>query len=281
MVVSRTKALIGLLPYSFTLGAGLFFFCRFQPTVIGDPLAWTAWITYWSLILLIVNRRMIRPSLTKFTSAALLMLWLLSWKFSSHAHIWQFAVLSYTLLVAPIAKQTWLGGMRLNHSIWGEGLRWLLLSITALVLIHPYATSSLVGGGDARLYAQILSDFLEQFRAGICPVLVGQSAYAFNGEIHPLRTAPGFFYLGGIFDILTLQSLSAIALQNLMITINALLAALITYYCLIRLVPRQGWTAWLLTLLFISSPGVLAPIYSGDMVATWMTLPWLPWLVFH
>lgn len=279
MEISRSKALVGVPPHLFTFGLGLFFVCRLQPAAALDPWAWTAWLALWGLSLLIVDRS-IRRIAARHAPTVLLAVWLLGWYFSDTARAWQFPWLGGSTALGVAARQGWLQCARLNHSVRAEALRWLLLGLAALGVLHPFVTPSLVGGGDARMYAQLLADCLAQLHAGVIPVLVGQSDYAFNGDIHPLRTAPGFFYAGGLLDLLTLRALPAVAVQNVLIVLSGLAAVFITYLALVRLVPRNGWIACLLTLLFLSSPGVLAPLYSGDMVASWMTLPWLPLFFF-
>jgi hypothetical protein len=156
---------------------------------------------------------------------------------------------------------------------------WLLLA--GLFLIAPYASRTLVGSGDAEHYARQLADFVTQLRQGEFPIFAGQSRFAFAGNVHPLRTAPYFQYAGGLVDILTGHSLTPYALQNLLIVLSHL-AALFGMFLALTMISGQGrqWACSWLALLFISSPGVMALIYSGDMIASWMVLPWLPWLLF-
>jgi hypothetical protein len=159
-----------------------------------------------------------------------------------------------------------------------ELARWCVVLGGSLLLIHPYLTSRLVGAGDAEHYARSVADFVTQLRSGTFPVWIGQSITGLHGAIHPLRVAPYFQYAAGILDLATGQRLSPIALQNLLIVGSFLGAAFSTYAALTKTAGAQRWGACWLTLLFISSPGVLALIYAGDMVASWMALPWLSWL---
>lgn len=191
---------------------------------------------------------------------------------------WHVLWMVYTLAAGFGLRALWVRAIELNGDAAGEGIRWGILGLACLALYHPYLTPSLVGGGDARGYAMQLADFVTQMRAGEFPVLVGQSAYAFNGDIHPLRTAPGMLYAAGILNLLIGFALSPIALLNLLIVGAGCAGAAGIYTALTRLKPRNGWINGLLTLLFISSPSILAPVYSGDMIATWTALPFLPWL---
>ena len=161
-----------------------------------------------------------------------------------------------------------------------EMMRWLGLAAVCAWVVHPYATPHLVGGGDAHHYAQQLADSAAQLRQGVYQLFVGQSSFAFNGDIHPLRSAPYFSYLGAALSIVTGPAFAATAVQNLMIVLSLCGGVAIVYALLTRLRPRSAWPAFWLTTAFAASPGVLALVYSGDMIASWLTLPWLP-LVFY
>jgi hypothetical protein len=169
-------------------------------------------------------------------------------------------------------------GLREERHVSAELMRLAVVLGVSLFLVHPYVTPRLVGAGDAEHYGRSMSDFLSQTREGIFPVWVGQSRTAFHGSVHPLRVAPYFQHAGGALDVATGRSLSPIAVQNLLIVLSLLAAALGAYAVLSSLAERRRWSAALLALLYVSSPGVLALAYAGDMYASWLTLPWLPWL---
>ena len=79
----------------------------------------------------------------------------------------------------------------------------MLLAAVATWLLHPFATTLQIGAGDALWYANMLGDFVTQLRAGVFPIFVGQTDYAFNGAVYPLRVAPFYQHLAGILDLLT------------------------------------------------------------------------------
>jgi hypothetical protein len=157
-----------------------------------------------------------------------------------------------------------------------EACRWTILLAAALYLTLPYCRPVRVGAGDAQDYAQHIADFIAQARHGVFPVLVGQSRYASNGAFNPLRTAPYLQYAGGALHALTLGALNAYAVQNLAIVLSLCGAAFSCYACLRRLSQGREWLCLALALLYISSPGVLALVYSGDMIPSWLALPYLP-----
>lgn len=156
--------------------------------------------------------------------------------------------------------------------------RLTLLLLVVAFLMHPYATTRLVGGGDAEHYVRQLADFLTQVKEGQFPVFVGQSPLALDGAVHPLRTAPYFQYAGGLLAVLTGFTLASAALQNLLLVTSFLVAITGCYTALCLVLPARRWECLWLALLYATAPAILTLAYGGDMFATWMTLPWLPWL---
>src|SRR5277367_1156345 len=88
-----------------------------------------------------------------------------------------------------------------------EWARLVVLGLTAAWLLHPFATAKMYGTGDAVWYTHMLADYVTQLRAGIFPIYAGQTEYAFNGAVYPLRVAPIYQHLAGLLDILTFRSL--------------------------------------------------------------------------
>ena len=157
-----------------------------------------------------------------------------------------------------------------------ELARLTLLVCGTLWLVHAYLSPRLLGGGDARWYHNILADAVIQFRAGVFPVFVGQTEFAFNGAVFPLRVAPYYQYFAGLLDLLTGRSLSYIGLQNLTVVLSFVAGALSAYGSLIWLAPGQRWPAALLALLYVMCPGVAGLLYAQDLYMSCMTIPWVP-----
>jgi len=164
-----------------------------------------------------------------------------------------------------------------NFSEW---VRILLLGLVASWLLHPFATNRLIGAGDAYWYANMLADFVAQLRAGVFPVFVGQTEYAFNGAVFPLRVAPLYQHLGGLIDLVTGHSLGFYMLQHLTVIVCGVAGIYSAYFVLCRIAPYRRWSAAGLSILFLSCPGVLATIYTQDQYMTWMTVPIAPWAVY-
>jgi hypothetical protein len=160
-----------------------------------------------------------------------------------------------------------------------EGARFAVAQAAALFAVHPYVRSALLGAGDALSYSLTVADFRAQRIAGIFPVLIGQSRFAFNGNFQPLRNAPLFPHLSWAIDVLSRGTLNAFALENLAVLASMLGAVLGCYGALRISSPRNAWLALGLAVLYGLCPGVLAPLYGGDMYITFMTLPFIPWFV--
>jgi len=159
-------------------------------------------------------------------------------------------------------------------------MRWAFLTAIAFWIFHPFVTARFYGTGDALWYSNMLADFVLQWRAGVFPVFVGQTEYAFNGAVYPLRVAPLYQHVGGILDLVTARQLSFFALQHLVVISVGIAGMVSCYACLVATVPRRRWTAALLTTLYITCPGVLGIIFIQDLYMSWMTLPFLPLVVF-
>jgi len=155
-------------------------------------------------------------------------------------------------------------------------IRWVLIGSAGFAAMLPFYYSGQVGAGDANWYTLMLADCTAQLRSGIFPVWVGQSVYAFNGAVMPIRFAPGFQYFGGALDLLTAHALYPAALKNLTLAATALLGVGSAYFCLSRVARGRPWLAALLSAAWILGPGVLAPVVAGDQYMTFMTLPALP-----
>jgi hypothetical protein len=162
-----------------------------------------------------------------------------------------------------------------------------VLAVAAAWLLHPFATARMYGAGDALWYANMLADYVTQLRAGNFPVFAGQTQYAFNGAVYPLRVAPMYQHLAGLLDQLTGRSLGFFALQHLAVIVCGVAGIFACYLTLGRMAPGRRWCAAGLAILYLSCPGLLATIYTQDLYMTWMAVPLAPmaaygiWRTFH
>ena len=167
-----------------------------------------------------------------------------------------------------------LGGPRANFR--GEGLRRVALAGFAVWVYRPFLRPEFFGGLDDRWYGYALADALRQVRAGVFPVLVGQSEYLYGGSINPIRLAPYYQYLGMAIDGLTGRALPALAVQHLTVIATAVFSALGCYLCLADLFPARRWLAWAFGALYVSAPAIASCLYTFDMVLTFMAISWIP-----
>ena len=115
-------------------------------------------------------------------------------------------------------------GVRLSRI----GLAVALLAV-GLLAASPFLTGRLVGTGEAFNYDLSVADAVVQMRHGIVPPLAGQTQYAFNGRIHPLRNAPYLYYLAAAVDAATLRRLQFWELQNVSLTLSLVSAVFACY----------------------------------------------------
>ncbi len=169
------------------------------------------------------------------------------------------------------------GPTRLSAHAWRRELvRLGLLTAFALWLAHPFMTSRLIGAGDAWWYGDMLRDFLTQLRHGHFPVWVGQTPFAFNGAVYPLRAAPYYQLLAGLLDLLTGRRLDAFTLQHATVVVSLLITVHLAYFSLRQLAPARRNAAAVLAVLYAACPGVLGLATSLDLYMSAMATPFLP-----
>jgi hypothetical protein len=157
-----------------------------------------------------------------------------------------------------------------------EILRWLAMAGAATALMLPYYGRQGTGGGDAYWYVVMLADLAIQLRHGVFPVWIGQSEYAFNGAVSPLRLAPWIQYAGGGLDLATGHRLEPLALKNALLCVTALATAGSAYLSLRAMLPRRPGLACLLALLWLASPCTIIPLAAGSMYMQFSALAFLP-----
>lgn len=161
-----------------------------------------------------------------------------------------------------------------------EAVRLLLLAGLASFAIHPFLTVQFVGGQDAKWYAYVLADHVEQSRAGVFPVMVGLGAYQFNGAVHPFRFAPFYQTLGSFIDLITGRTLSVIGLQHATVLVASWLSAFSSYFAFTAWAPQRRWLSWICAGLWILSPAATALLCVHDMYMSFMAAAWVP-LAIH
>ena len=152
----------------------------------------------------------------------------------------------------------------------------ILLAAAALFVALPFLTRKGVGTGEAYNYSLAVADGVTQLRAGVFPVLAGQTPFAFNGRVHPLRSAPYLVYLAGAIDGITAGRLGFSALQNLSLAFS-LVASFFGAYAALRWGARcPPWPAAFLACVYGSGAALLAAAYSFNLFMTVHAAPFAP-----
>jgi len=151
--------------------------------------------------------------------------------------------------------------------------------LAGLLAATPFLTTGPVGTSEAYNYSLSLADAVTQFRHGQVPMLAGQTEFAFNGRVHPLRTAPYLAHVAGLLDLIAFRQLGFWALQNLLLALSLVAGGLTCFWGLRRATPASPVTAAALAALYVFSPPVLAAAYGMDLYMTLATLPYLPVVV--
>lgn len=138
-------------------------------------------------------------------------------------------------------------------------MKWFLFVLLAsLVVASPFLTDRAMGTKEAYNYSLSVADAVTQFRAGEIPMLVDQTEYAFNGRIHPLRTAPALDYVTSLLDFVTFRQLSFWTLQNLVLALSLVGGGAACFWSLRQVTPAMpAASAW--------RPATIGPSVSGPI----------------
>jgi hypothetical protein len=154
-------------------------------------------------------------------------------------------------------------GLRLSRVI-------LAVSLLAVGLLaaSPFACDRLVGTGEAYNYSLSVADAVVQMRHGVLPPLAGQTQYAFNGRIHPLRNAPYLYYLAAAIDAATLHHLEFWEIQNASLVLSFIAATFACYAGLRWATDCPRVLALFLASTYVLSPALLCAAHSLNLLMT-------------
>ncbi len=182
---------------------------------------------------------------------------------------------------AAVAWRAWVNWrVRRGADPISEPWRVQLVALAPLWALWPFLSDRLLGGTDARWYALMLGDFIEQLRAGIFPVFIGQGEYAWNGGVHPFRSAPVYMHIAAVWDFLTVRALNAPALQHLVALTAGLAGALGFYAGAAALLPERRWVAAGFAMLYAVAPIYLGVLYCADAYMTFVAMAALPGVMY-
>jgi hypothetical protein len=163
---------------------------------------------------------------------------------------------------------------------WPETIRIVILIATAVAIMSPLLTSNIIGGVDARWYAYMLADYIEQVRLGHVLVTVGQGPFAWNGSVHLFRSAPVYMAVARVWDFLTFRQLNAFALQHLTVISSAVAGALGFYAAAVRIIPNRRWMAAAIAILYLSTPSWLSTVLRAEAYMSYMAFAALPIVLY-
>lgn len=163
---------------------------------------------------------------------------------------------------------------------WSEFTRILLLIAAPLAIMFPFLTGNIIGGVDARWYAYMLADYLDQVRHGHMIVSVGQGPFAWNGSVHLFRSAPVYMAIARFWDFFTFRRLNPFALEHLTVITSAVAGTLGFYVAAVRILPDRRWTAAGLALLYLGTPSWLATVLCSEAYMSYMAFAAFPLVLY-
>jgi hypothetical protein len=179
----------------------------------------------------------------------------------------------------PIATLLAMAAMRCPRSLSEWAPRILTVAILfgiGLYCCGLFLRDTYVGTGEAYNYSLSIADAVTQSRSGVFPVLVGQTEFAFNGRIHPLRTAPWYCCAACLLDWATFHGLTFWQIQNAILTLSIVGAVFSAYASLRLLIRASRRVAVLGAAVFALSPSVVSTAYAMDLYMTVTALPLVP-----
>jgi hypothetical protein len=156
---------------------------------------------------------------------------------------------------------------------WPDYARAYALVLFCSVILMGYFNAHRVGPLDAQWYQNMTTDFLTQARSGTFPVVMGSTVYAFNGAVHPFRSAPWQFLMADGVDILSGRTLAPVAIEHMTAIASFCAAVLILYVGFARSRPKARGMAWLFALIYAMAPAATVPFLQFDMYMTMTAQP--------
>jgi hypothetical protein len=163
---------------------------------------------------------------------------------------------------------------------WTEVVRILILVAAALCVISPFMTALRLGGVDAFWYANMVRGVTDQIAAGHFPVPVGQGPLAWNGGVHPFRTAPVFIIVATLWDVVTFGRLGEFTLEHLAAITSAVVGTLGFYLAATKIMPARRWTSLAFALLYLAAPAWLAVVINVEDYMSYMAFAAMPLVLY-
>lgn len=146
--------------------------------------------------------------------------------------------------------------------------------------MSAFFTPHRIGGVDSLWYAYMVRGVTDQMAAGHFPAPVGMGASAYNGGVHPFRSAPVFLLFAGAWDVLTLGRLGEFSLQHLAAITSALIGTLGFYLAAAKIMPGRRWAALAFSLIYLTTPAWLAEVVNIEDYMTYMAFAAMPLVLY-
>jgi hypothetical protein len=163
---------------------------------------------------------------------------------------------------------------------WSVFLSVLFLALAAVAVMSPFLTARRVGGVDALWYANMVRGVTDQIRAGHFPSPVGQGAFAYNGGVHPFRSAPAFPIVAATWYVITFGRLGEFTLLHLTAITSALIGTLGFYIAASKLMPGRRWASFTFAFLYLATPGWLAIAFKVEDFMSYMAFAAMPLVLY-
>lgn len=166
---------------------------------------------------------------------------------------------------------------RLN---WAEVFRILVLVLAAIAITSPFLTALRIGGVDALWYANMVRGVTDQIASGHFPIPMGQGAFAWNGGVHPFRSAPVFPLIAALWDVLSRGRLGPFSLQHLTVLTSAVLGTVGFYIGAAKIIPARRWAAAGFAFLYLAAPSWLAIVTDTEDYMSYMAFAAMPLVLY-
>lgn len=241
----------------------------------------SGWACVRGLAIYMSGRGMRQVSVTELAAAALVLVMASAFRTSDAG---TYAQLLYGLVLVLVVQVGWRHWCRRNDAVIRypifEPVRVLLVAAAGLWVLSPMLTDRFTGGTDARWYAYMLHDFIQQWRTHGPPVFLGQGELVWVGSVHPFRSAPVYMHLAGLWDWVTCGALGIGALQHLTVITAVLAGGWGVYATGVTLAPRCRWESAAIAALYAMSPAVLATLYLADAYMTYLAAAACVWVLY-
>jgi hypothetical protein len=164
--------------------------------------------------------------------------------------------------------------------IWTDGLRILVLAIAVIAVTSPYLTARRVGGVDALWYANMIRGITDQIGAGHFPVPMGQGSFAWNGGVHPFRSAPVFLIVAALWNVITFGRLGPFALQHLALVTSALVGTIGFYVGAAKIMPSRRWASAGFAFFYLVAPSWLSVVTASEDYMSYMAFGAMPLVLY-